>query len=187
MKAVSERDETIGRNIARLRDEMSQKELADRMASRGWKWSQATVWSVEAGKRPVRFAEAVDVCWILGAELGALEGDEDDLKAHFFIGKYFQAIDDVRDALTKATTWQLQLANSADEQELSETSSEAVLRAIASDDVLDAFARMFVKIANERAANLRTAGMAAPGPHTSALVDAWLVEAARVKGATWRD
>lgn len=45
---------------------MSQKDLAERMRERGWKWSQATVWSIEKGERPLRLAEAEDVSAVLG-------------------------------------------------------------------------------------------------------------------------
>lgn len=45
---------------------MSQQALADRMRERGWKWSQATVWAVEKGERPLRLAEAMDLAQILG-------------------------------------------------------------------------------------------------------------------------
>lgn len=51
-------DAQIGRNLARLRGDMSQKELAVAMRERGHKWSQATVWNVERGERPLRLTEA---------------------------------------------------------------------------------------------------------------------------------
>jgi transcriptional regulator with XRE-family HTH domain len=56
--SVEDRDKTIGQNLLRLRGERSQKELADAMRARGFKWSQATVWSIEKGERPLRLAEA---------------------------------------------------------------------------------------------------------------------------------
>ena len=58
-------DEQIGRNLSRFRGEMSQKDLAEKMRSMGWKWSQATVWSVEKGERPLRLAEAASLSEIL--------------------------------------------------------------------------------------------------------------------------
>lgn len=39
------------------------------MRARGHKWSQATVWSVEKGDRPLRYLEAVDLAEVLGAEI----------------------------------------------------------------------------------------------------------------------
>ncbi|WP_439593599.1 hypothetical protein [Microbacterium sp.] len=51
-------DVEIGRNVARVRGLVSQKDLADEMRRRGFRWSQATVWAVEKGERPLRLAEA---------------------------------------------------------------------------------------------------------------------------------
>ena len=64
------RDADIGKNMARERERaaVSQQALADHMRGRGWKWSQATVWSVEKGDRPLRLAEAADVSAILGLD-----------------------------------------------------------------------------------------------------------------------
>lgn len=61
-------DEQIGRNLAALRGDMSQKDLAAVMRGRGWKWSQATVWSIEKGERPIRLAEAEEVATILNIQ-----------------------------------------------------------------------------------------------------------------------
>lgn len=47
---------------------MTQQALADVMKARGWKWSQATVWSIEKGERPLRLAEAVDLVDVLDLE-----------------------------------------------------------------------------------------------------------------------
>ena len=41
------------------------------MRERGWKWSQATVWAVEKGDRPLRLAEANDLGAILKKPVGA--------------------------------------------------------------------------------------------------------------------
>lgn len=61
------RDQRIGENIAAYREPRSQEWLAEQMRSRGHeKWSQSTVWSVEKGKRPIRFTEAADLVQILG-------------------------------------------------------------------------------------------------------------------------
>lgn len=45
---------------------MSQDALAQRMRERGFKWSQATVWSVENGDRPLRLTEAIELSDIFG-------------------------------------------------------------------------------------------------------------------------
>ncbi len=60
-------DQRIGRNVAELRGDMSQQAVAKAMRERGWKWSQATVWAVEKGERPLRLAESSDLVDILGA------------------------------------------------------------------------------------------------------------------------
>ncbi|UIN30913.1 hypothetical protein [Microbacterium binotii] len=65
-------DEQIGRNLVAMRGKSSQKELADWMRQRGFKWSQATVWSVEKGERPLRLSEAEAVSDIYGADVSAL-------------------------------------------------------------------------------------------------------------------
>jgi len=59
------RDSKIGHNLLILRGEMSQEELADKMRTLGYKWSKATVWSIEKGERPLRLTEAEDVMKIL--------------------------------------------------------------------------------------------------------------------------
>lgn len=69
---MSDTDERIGKRLAQLRGKTSQAALAADMANRGHKWSQATVWSVETAKRPLRLAEAVDVAAILGVKVDAL-------------------------------------------------------------------------------------------------------------------
>lgn len=56
-------------NVARLRGERSQKGVADAMRERGWKWSQATVWAIEKGERPLRLVEADDLATVLGVHL----------------------------------------------------------------------------------------------------------------------
>ena len=70
-------DEQIGRNLVRLRGDISQKDLADKMRDFGWKWSQATVWSIEKGERPLRLTEAIDLAGILAVSMDALIGDDD--------------------------------------------------------------------------------------------------------------
>jgi|GEM_PF-1577207 len=67
------RDVLAGENLAILRGDVSQAALAERMRERGWKWSQATVWAIEKGDRPLRLAEAVDVLDVLRAGVGGLE------------------------------------------------------------------------------------------------------------------
>jgi hypothetical protein len=62
----TEQDRQIGRTMAILRGDKTQQAVADEMRQRGWRWSQATVWSVEKGERPLRLAEAEDLATVLG-------------------------------------------------------------------------------------------------------------------------
>lgn len=62
-------DQWIGQNVARLRGDRAQRDVADAMRARGWKWSQTTVWKVESGERALRLAEAIDLEEVLGGPL----------------------------------------------------------------------------------------------------------------------
>jgi transcriptional regulator with XRE-family HTH domain len=70
MAHVRTDDQRIGESIARLRANrrMSQADLADRMRDHGFKWSQATVWSIEKGDRPLRLTEGDALTFVLGVE-----------------------------------------------------------------------------------------------------------------------
>lgn len=54
-------DQHIAANVRIYREEagVSQEDLAQRMADRGFGFSQATVWKIESGQRPVRASELV--------------------------------------------------------------------------------------------------------------------------------
>lgn len=64
--AGTEVDRKIGEAVALLRGEKTQQAVAAEMRARGMKWSQATVWSVEKGDRPLRLAEAEALADVLG-------------------------------------------------------------------------------------------------------------------------
>ena len=74
-----EGDALVGANLADLREraKMTQKELADAMRAEGHKWSQATVWSVEKGERPLRLIEALDAAHVLGVTVDDLWAPSD--------------------------------------------------------------------------------------------------------------
>jgi transcriptional regulator with XRE-family HTH domain len=61
-------DQNIAANLRTYRDagNISQDELAQRMADRGFGFSQATVWKIESGQRPVRASELVALADSLG-------------------------------------------------------------------------------------------------------------------------
>ena len=76
---ATEQDIQIGLNVGVARAShpnhgqlMTQQALADGMRERGHKWSQATVWSVEKGERPLRLAEADSLAQMLKIPLVAL-------------------------------------------------------------------------------------------------------------------
>ena len=76
---MTSKDYQVGRNVRLLRGDLSQAKLAKAMHEAGFKWSQATVWSVESGERPVRLVEAIALASILHApleELAAVERDD---------------------------------------------------------------------------------------------------------------
>ena len=74
---TADADKCIGAVARALRGDMAQEALATAMRHRGWKWSQATVWSVERGDRPLRLAEAADLATILRVTIDdLLSGDE---------------------------------------------------------------------------------------------------------------
>ena len=61
-------DQNIAANLRTYReaDNISQDELAQRMADRGFGFSQATIWKIESGQRPVRASELVALADSLG-------------------------------------------------------------------------------------------------------------------------
>ena len=67
-------DQRLGLNVRTLRERkgLSQRAVADEMRSRGHPWHQQTVLKAEAGTRPLRFAEAVDLAAILETSLDRL-------------------------------------------------------------------------------------------------------------------
>ena len=66
---MSDVDKRIGEAVLTERGRMTQQAFADAMRERGHKWSQATVWSVEKGERPLRLSEAASVAEVLGVEI----------------------------------------------------------------------------------------------------------------------
>lgn len=72
--AANDEDREIGATIARLRGGRSQQWLANEMRTlrEQWRWSQATVWALEKGERPLRLAEARDLATVLGVSVESL-------------------------------------------------------------------------------------------------------------------
>ncbi|RUQ22765.1 helix-turn-helix transcriptional regulator [Kocuria sp. HSID16901] len=59
----------IGKNLKIMRGEMTQADLAKAMRKRGYKWTQATVWTAEQGDRKLKLDEAKSLADILGGSL----------------------------------------------------------------------------------------------------------------------
>jgi transcriptional regulator with XRE-family HTH domain len=61
-------DQNIAANLRIYREtgNISQDELAQRMADRGFGFSQATIWKIESGQRPVRASELIALADSLG-------------------------------------------------------------------------------------------------------------------------
>lgn len=74
---MTNNDTAIGARLSEVRKavHLSQSDLASAVARRGHKWSQATVWAVESGKRPLRLSEAIAIAGVTGVEVGALVPD----------------------------------------------------------------------------------------------------------------
>jgi transcriptional regulator with XRE-family HTH domain len=61
-------DQNIAAGLREYREAggLSQEELAQRMTGRGFGFSQATIWKIEAGQRPVKLSEAAALADALG-------------------------------------------------------------------------------------------------------------------------
>ena len=58
----------LATNLRQIREDhgLSQEQLAARMTERGFGFSQATIWKIEQGKRPVKISEAVALADAVG-------------------------------------------------------------------------------------------------------------------------
>lgn len=68
-------DKRVGANLKEFRGSMSQAVLAGKMTDKGFKWSQATVYEVERGARPLKLSEAITVARIIDVDLERLWAD----------------------------------------------------------------------------------------------------------------
>lgn len=107
---MTNRDQQIGRAVARLRGGRSQQWLADEMRTRGWKWAQATVWNIEKGERPLRLAEAQDLAAVFGVSLNTLIATEPELDMAEAIRRTADAYGGMRAAVRDFVGQQISLA-----------------------------------------------------------------------------
>lgn len=115
---MTTRDKQIGQNLAVLRGSVTQKELAERMKSRGWKWSQATVWTVETGERPLRLAEAQDIAEILDLGIHGVDRlttPEGDARVTLHVRQVMALHVELMKSIAAFREGQFQLALAADE------------------------------------------------------------------------
>lgn len=113
---AEERDINVGKNLTRYRGSRSQQAIADAMRERGWKWSQATMWSIERGDRPVRLVEAADLAVVLQISIedllarpsvaqaarDAIDAAEEVLAAHKKAVRAIDMLNGIRDDLVTA-------------------------------------------------------------------------------------
>jgi hypothetical protein len=97
------RDTAIGENLTRLRGETTQQEVADAMRMAGYKWSQATVWAVEKGDRPLRLAEAADLAKIFHRDVASLVMLPVEAAMNEHIMESFRSASESMDAIRRAT------------------------------------------------------------------------------------
>ncbi|WP_292763784.1 helix-turn-helix domain-containing protein [Microbacterium sp. UBA3486] len=103
-------DEQIGKNLVSLRGEMSQKDLADAMRKLGFRWSQATVWSIEKGERPLRLSEAESVADILGESVNMLLASGEKFTLTMLFRKVREPLDEIEALAAEAFQEQKMLA-----------------------------------------------------------------------------
>ena len=77
-------DQNIAANLRAYREAggISQEELAQRMTDRGFGFSQATVWKIESGQRPVRASELIALADSLGVLSATVLTREPDAARH---------------------------------------------------------------------------------------------------------
>jgi hypothetical protein len=108
MLRMTENDESknddlaIGKRVKAARGSTEQAVLAKHMKDLGYKWSQATVWAVESGKRTLKLAEARDLSMLLGISILDLLEDQADSDAYTWIQRELAATDRSIAALTDA-------------------------------------------------------------------------------------
>lgn len=137
-------DAEIGRNVTRLRGGGSQKDLADAMRKKGFRWSQATVWAVEKGERPLRLTEADALGQVFGIHHQMLLSTGDHLDLTLQLREFGERLDEIHELAYSSFAEQRQLAESIDlvpPGELDEEVTIDVVRRTAVDAALEGLAR----------------------------------------------
>jgi hypothetical protein len=137
-------DAEIGRNVTRLRGGGSQKDLADAMRKKGFRWSQATVWAVEKGERPLRLTEAEALGQVFGIQHQMLLSTGDHLDLTLHLREFGELLDEIHELAYSSFAEQRQLAVSIDlvpAGELDEDITIDVIRRTAVDAAVEGLAR----------------------------------------------
>ncbi|OLT09309.1 hypothetical protein BJF77_11010 [Kocuria sp. CNJ-770] len=100
---MTKSDQEIGEVVAVLRGAVPQRDIAERMTNRGFKWTQGTVSSVEKGERSLKLTEGAVLAEILGTDVQSLIADEEAarLERDFRAGQ--TALTDARQEIQRAT------------------------------------------------------------------------------------
>lgn len=96
---MSTLDEQIGKNLTMLRGDMTQAELAGKMRSLGYKWSQATVWAIEKGERTLKLTEAIDLANIFQTLLDSFTARDHTIKISQLARKAFESQNQLIEAI----------------------------------------------------------------------------------------
>lgn len=136
-------DEDIGRNFTRMRGAMSQKDLAEAMRKRGFRWSQATVWAVEKGERPLRLTEADAASAVFGLHPQMLLAEEDELELVERLKEFGGLLEEIYELAYLSYNEQRRLAAYIDAlpPETIEGITTEVVRRTAADVAIDAVSR----------------------------------------------
>jgi len=136
-------DEQIGATLIRLRSGRSQKDVADAMRSHGFKWSQATVWAVEKGERPLRLTEAQALGVVLGINYDLLLAEPEELDLHADVEEFTGLLEDIAGLAYESYEAQRRLVASIDDRPESERAGVtlSIATRTALDAVIDGLAR----------------------------------------------
>jgi len=98
-------DELLAYNMRKLREaaDMSQVELARQMSEHGHLWHQSTVGRIEAGRQPLRFAEAVALATVLKTSLDRLTWTTSEKSASHLLNSSISSADEAWNGIADGT------------------------------------------------------------------------------------
>lgn len=105
MAAGNERDQAIGQVVTSLRGDRAQKAVADAMRGKGHRWSQATVWGVEKGDRPLKFVEAIDLAQVLQCTVDDFRRPPRTVELELWLRRVGASLIRRKDELEDAAVW----------------------------------------------------------------------------------